>query len=518
MRLRILVALLLVPGLAVGDDVLPMPEIKPVDSQVTLPPVPTFELPDPEPGFVDPRYLRVRGRKLLDTNVKVKGYIVWIYNCIDALKTPKQSRKRVQKLIDDDPTLCERPKFYLATTRDTPLEKALWVVDVPRPPNKLEKQRLPKQELAAWPKVPKYKLGDYVLVTGDFKTASPHSERNSDGLIVFSAIEPAKPSRKKPVAATPAAASSSPPAPRAIPQAPPRTAVDRKKVDASMAQLNAGNKAMWLKQFATAIDAYRRALKIDDQNHVAWYGLGGALASTADWSAALEAFEHAAKLRPDSAMYQMWSGIASVEATVGQARVVQAKQQNVKPEDVSVDQSALVYDTARERLELAIAIEPKLWRAHYYLGRIDRAADRMKPAAESFTRSIQSSPTQSAPYIALGELYRKWDYTDQAIAVAELGTKELPQSSEASDVYYVLGMAYDDKRDDKKAVDAFTRAIELNRDNYKAMFQRGQAYFNLKKFAEAKVDLQRFVDSPTTLTFAKEQATKMLADIAARAK
>jgi tetratricopeptide (TPR) repeat protein len=276
---------------------------------------------------------------------------------------------------------------------------------------------------------------------------------------------------------------------------------------------------MGQKQFATAMHAYRRALEIYDQNHVAWYGLGAALAQSADWSAALEAFEHAAKLRPDSAMYQMWSGIAFVEATVGQARIAQAKQQNVKPEDITVDQSALVFDTARERLELATTIEPKLWRAHYYLGRIDRAADRMKPAAESFTRAIQSSRTQSAPYIALGELYRKWDYTDQAIAVTELGTKELPPSSDASDVYYVLGMAYDDKGDFKKAIDAFTRAIDLKRDNYKALFQRGQAYFKLKKFAEAKADLQRFVDAAgATLAFAQAQATKMLADIAAGAK
>src|SRR5687768_15077836 len=120
---------------------------------LALPAVPSFELPPPEPGFVHPRYLQLRGRSLLGTEVKVKGYITWIYDCIKDVKHPKETRKQTQRRIDADPTLCERPKFYLATTRDTPDERALWVVDVPRPPNKLEKERLPKEELAAWPKV-----------------------------------------------------------------------------------------------------------------------------------------------------------------------------------------------------------------------------------------------------------------------------------------------------------------------------------------------------------------------------
>ena len=53
----------------------------------------------------------------------------------------------VQKMIEDDPTKCERPKFYIGDTPDTPVEKSLWVVDVPRPYNKLELERLPRDEL-----------------------------------------------------------------------------------------------------------------------------------------------------------------------------------------------------------------------------------------------------------------------------------------------------------------------------------------------------------------------------------
>ena len=70
-----------------------------------------------------------------------------------------------------------------------------WVVDVPRPFNKLEIERLPKEELKNPPPdrcdpkkketCPVYKVGDQVEVTGMWRMSSPHSERNSDGLLVY---------------------------------------------------------------------------------------------------------------------------------------------------------------------------------------------------------------------------------------------------------------------------------------------------------------------------------------------
>ena len=67
-------------------------------------------------------------------------------------------RQLAQRLaIEEDPTKCERPKFYLGDAKDTPPEKSIWVVEIPRPYNKLEKERLPKEEIAAWP------FADYVF-------------------------------------------------------------------------------------------------------------------------------------------------------------------------------------------------------------------------------------------------------------------------------------------------------------------------------------------------------------------
>jgi tetratricopeptide (TPR) repeat protein len=93
----------------------------------------------------------------------------------------------------------------------------------------------------------------------------------------------------------------------------------------------------------------------------------------------------------------------------------------------------------------------------------------------------------------------------------------VPGANEKSDIYYVLGMGYDDKGQYDKSIDAFTKALEARRDNHKAKFQRGQAYFRKGDHTNAKRDLEEFSKSGgNSVEFAKQQASKMLMDIAAK--
>jgi hypothetical protein len=176
----------------------PDAEVKKTDVKLDLPAVPSFELPaTAADGSRSVKELRVRGKKLLDTQVTVRGFVTWAYDCKTALRKPDESDKELQARIDEDPTLCERAKFYIGDTKDTPPEKSLWVVDVPRPYNALEIKRIKKKDRIDPDRCepdekdksksvcPPYNVGDEVVVTGDFKTSSPHSERNSDGLLVF---------------------------------------------------------------------------------------------------------------------------------------------------------------------------------------------------------------------------------------------------------------------------------------------------------------------------------------------
>jgi hypothetical protein len=164
----------------------PAAEVRPHSEKLDLPGVPAFDLPAPSgDGTHAVKEMRVKGKKFLDQEVVIKGYVTWAYDCPTAIRTGDMTDQDVAKLIEDDPQKCERAKFYLGDAKDTPPEKSLWVVDVPRPPNKKEIERLPKEEIAAWPAVPPYAVGDEMVVTGEWRLASPHSERNSDGLLVY---------------------------------------------------------------------------------------------------------------------------------------------------------------------------------------------------------------------------------------------------------------------------------------------------------------------------------------------
>lgn len=279
----------------------------------------------------------------------------------------------------------------------------------------------------------------------------------------------------------------------------------------------AGTKASAAKQFDEAIVNYKKATDSDRTYHPAWWGLGTAQYQRGEFGEAADAFGKAVELAPEQAMYQMMLGIALYEKAVKQAKTEQALKAGKPADDYRPDLSAVNFEKPLQALQEALKLNGELWRAHYYTGRIFRATDKSREAADEFTKAISGNPREWAPYVALAELYRHWDYTDEAIQVAQQGTVNVPGANEVSDIWYVLGMGYDDKRLDDKAIEAFGKALDSKPDNHKAQFQRGQAYFRKGDFAKAKSDLQTFSKSGgTSLEFDKVQANKMLMDMAAK--
>lgn len=294
-------------------------------------------------------------------------------------------------------------------------------------------------------------------------------------------------------------------------------ACPNKSRNESIKASNEGTKAYGAKQFETAIERYTKAVEKWSGNHVAWYGLAGAYIGKKDWKNAADAMEKAVQEKDDEAMYHMVYGYTLYEKAIFTAKEDTARRENKKPEEVTPDLTNVNFEKAMQHLQQAIKLNGELWRAHYYIGRIHRDTGKAKEAAEAFTKALQSAPVDPGPWVALGELYRLWDYTDQAISVVEQGAQVVPGANEKSDIYYVLGMGFDDKGQYDKSIDAFTKALESRRDNHKAKFQRGQAYFRKGDYTNAKRDLEEFSKSGgTSVEFAKQQASKMLMDIAAK--
>jgi len=504
----------------------PRAEVRP-SPKLTLPGVPAFERPVAPAGTHSVHELHVSGRPLLGTKLRVGGYVTWIYDCVADLQRAGQTRAQVQRTIDQDPTQCQRAKLYLGDTRDTPAERSLWVVDVSRPFNKLEIARIPKADRtpANYPDRceldPKKRrtmcadlaVGDYVTIEGTFALRSPHSEANSDGLLVWSSFQKATPPAKlvmQTVVFPP------PPTLLAISTTPRTVTVTNAAASQSITATHEGNVAYGRKAFSLAVSKFREAVKLWAGNHTAWYGMGGAQMMGNDWAASAEAFRHALELAPTEPMYAMMYGVAVYNQVLDDARNTQGKLQNVTPEAVDLDTTGLDFSRAAALLRHAVKLNDQLWRAHYYLGRIARDGGRDKEAAEWFTKALSSGPVEAQPWIALGELYRKWRHSELAVAVMQEGVKHLP-GPDASDAWFVLGMAHDDLRRDDHAIDALGKALAIKPDHAKARFQRGQAYYRKRDAAAAKRDLEAFVKSNAPgLAFERTHAQKLLLELASK--
>jgi tetratricopeptide (TPR) repeat protein len=486
-------------------DDLPPPQLEVAKhpAQVPTPVIPAFELPATEPGFHGARELRVRGKALLGTEIRVKGFVTALYDCVDGLATanPHATREQIQAAIRGDASLCDRTLFWMGDAHDTARDASIAVIGPPIG--------------APRPAMPRIALGDYMAVTGTWAPDTA-AERGADPVLRFAAAERAVPPPSSPPPELVAAPKSIEIEIDAAGQAPMRKFVDDVTLNASLDHLNTCNKALAGRHYDDAIAACREATQVWDGNHLAWYAWAGAHLARSEWLPARIAIERAVALRPDLAMYQLYLGIALYETERQRAREVQARRDRKKPDDVDVDPTALKLDTARDALRAAVRAAPEAWRAHYYLGRVYRDLDDARPAAVQFTATIKTHPGHRAAYIALIELYRRWDYVDQALAVALLGTGLLP-AAEAGELWFEAGMAYDAKRADAKAIDAFSRAIAGRPDDNDSKFQRGQIYLRKGDVANARRDLEDVARSPDgKLGVVKQLATQLLAQLGSK--
>lgn len=160
----------------------PQPQKRPPPAPPTL----------PADGVYSPRIVRANSTKLLDQRITVKGTVVWIYDCVSevAAREPDKSREEIEKQVAKHPDQCKRPHFYLGDRKGAPVERAIQVVEVPRPIRPDEKISLSEKEIAAWPAVPSIALGQVVTVEGKWALNSPKGYANKDGLLVYGRLVP----------------------------------------------------------------------------------------------------------------------------------------------------------------------------------------------------------------------------------------------------------------------------------------------------------------------------------------
>ena len=189
-------ALALFPGLALGQGQA-LPPVK-----VNLPPSPNFDAATGPVQYPTGEYsvygLRKTMTKILDKDVRVKGYLLYLYECPPEIRkcNEEQDAKRKRERHKAGPNAapppppptpseggcraCEQPHFFLSDQPTGKMERALLVADYPIKDWKTGK-----------PQAIKVKQGEQYVVTGTFAINSITGFAASNGLIVHKRTEDA---------------------------------------------------------------------------------------------------------------------------------------------------------------------------------------------------------------------------------------------------------------------------------------------------------------------------------------
>jgi hypothetical protein len=188
-----LASLLSVKAFAQGQEVTPI--------KVNLPPSPSFaasNIPPQYPsGELSVLGLRKMKDKYMDKDVKVKAYLVEIYECPAELrkcndelsdKTKKEKKKAIKKGGDaltqnvqvdrGGCRPCDQPHFFMGDTPTVKKERALLIADYPV-----------KDWDTGDPKPLEAKVGEQYIVTGTFSINSITGFAASNGLIIHKKLE-----------------------------------------------------------------------------------------------------------------------------------------------------------------------------------------------------------------------------------------------------------------------------------------------------------------------------------------
>jgi tetratricopeptide (TPR) repeat protein len=136
--------------------------------------------------------------------------------------------------------------------------------------------------------------------------------------------------------------------------------------------------------------------------------------------------------------------------------------------------SGNVLKLAIEQYEQIIKIEPDNVDDHLLLGRLYRLDNELQKAEAEFKTAVKLQPDSEEAVTTLAYLYNEEGDTTRAVQV--LGA--VPDASRSAKLYAALGYTYEQQKQYKESINAYRRAIELDRDNLDAIRGLAQNLLN----------------------------------------
>lgn len=148
-------------------------------------------------------------------------------------------------------------------------------------------------------------------------------------------------------------------------------------------------------------------------------------------------------------------------------------------------QSQEVLKRALEQFQEISRLEPDDIENWLLLGRLYRLDNQLVKAEESFRKAVSLAPDSEEAVTSLAILFTEEGDTARAIEVLDA----VPEEARTAKIYSVLGLAYEQQNEYRKAIAAYQRALELDRENLDSM--RGLAQ-NLMNDGQDKAALERY--------------------------
>ncbi len=148
-------------------------------------------------------------------------------------------------------------------------------------------------------------------------------------------------------------------------------------------------------------------------------------------------------------------------------------------------QSQEILKLAIEQYEQIVKLDPKSVEDHLLLGRLYRLNNELLKSENEFKTAVNIQPDSEEAVTTLAYLYNEEGDSGRALQVLSA----IPDSSRTAKLYSALGFTYEQQKDYKKAIDAYRRATELDRDNLDSV--RGLAQ-NLMNDGQTDAALEQY--------------------------
>ncbi|MGA9769939.1 MAG: tetratricopeptide repeat protein [Blastocatellia bacterium] len=240
-----------------------------------------------------------------------------------------------------------------------------------------------------------------------------------------------------------------------------------------------------------AIKDFKEALRRDSALVGAWQDMGLAYIRLKRWAEAIETMAELAERQPDSVDAAYLYGLSLFNAgrvTESEREVRRALRLNAGAAEahtllgVILASRGNANSEASEVLSQAIALNPKSFDAHFYLGRVLYGVKEYTGAVKELRAAVELSPRHAEARFFFGTALESAGESQAAMAEYQ----ELVRIDSDSSMGQVgLGALLVKQGKTEEAINALKRAVALDPKNFEAHRTLGRAYVLAERFSEA---------------------------------